>query len=311
MSLSEQAISGETKKLNDFLQQSLSAPKDGSLSDIKLNNLEVNFSNVRMQLDSSLKDYIIEFVFIDEKGHLIKTSSNNENINVLQQPPLSPNIAGLQPLVLIRKNADSFQAHLYRYKKIENNKTIFEYLGEKELPALLLTTQTPPDLSNDEECEEDFVKDNVNIIRGPKPIMTLSFTESGTCYLVIDSKQKTIVPADNSDTQHFQKFVANNCPRNGSLNIEVDERGDVISAYTTNKETAEKKYIKIDQNLIERINRVITAAYSLQTSINTSAPKSPAQDNSSFPAKEVNGSVPSATSPLNANDNQNKPATKI
>lgn len=286
MPLSDQSTSTQIKDLNNFLQASLNYPKDNSLPDIKLNRLE--FDNVRMQLDDSSKDYIIEFVYVNKEGHLIKKSSNEENINVIQNSPLSPNIVNLQPLVIIRSNSDISQVHLYRSKKLENNQIILEYLGKKELPTLLLTTQSLSDLSNDEQYEEDLTSNNVNIVRGPKPIMTLSFTENGTCYLVIDTKKKTIVATDSSDTQHFKNFVANNCPRNGSLNIEVDESGKVICAYTINNETVKKEYIKIEQDLIDKIEKVIAAAYSLQTNVSGPTPKPPVQDNNSFPAKEVN-----------------------
>lgn len=305
MSLADQSITTQIEDLNNFLQASLNYRKDNSLPDIKLNRLE--FDNVRIQLDDSLKDYIIEFVYVNQEGHLIKKSSNEENINVIQNSPLSPNIVNLQPLVIIRSNSDASQvAHLYRCKKLENNQIILEYLGKKALPTLLLTTQSLSDLSNDEQYEEDLTNNNVNIVHGPKPIMTLSFAENGTCYLVIDTKKKTIVATDNSDTQHFKNFVANNCPRNGSLNIEVDESGKVICAYTINNETVKKEYIKIAQDLIDKIEKVIAAAYSLQTNISVPTPKPPVPNNNSFPAKEVNASAsPATTLPLNSNANQN------
>lgn len=366
MPLSEQSPVTEIEVLNNFLQASLSCPKNNSLPDINLNSLD--FNHIRRKLDDSLKENIIEFIYVNQEGNLIKESNhatneielhdqlnnkiitrnskrfkikyfllfwkgkkkqitqeianienqleeikknnNQESVSVVQKSQLSSNIVNLQPLVIIRSDSDIAQAHLYRYKLAANNQKVLEYLGKKELPALLVPIQSPPDLPNDKA--DDLRSDNVNIIRKPKPIMTLSFAENGTCYLVIDSKKKTIVPTDTTDTQHFKNFVAKNCPRNGSLNIEVDESGEVIYAYTINNETAKKKYIDIKQDLRNKIQKVVATAYSLQMNISSSSvspssnPQVPEKD--PFPAKEVNTSAVTATPPpLNPNTSQNTP----
>ncbi len=364
MPLLEQAPATKIEVLNNFLQASLSYRKDNSLSDINLDSL--GFNDIRRQLDDSLKENIIEFVFLNEEGDLIKKTnhatneielrdqlnnkiitrnskwfkikyffrkgkkkqitqeianienqleeikkSNNQEVSVIQKSQLSPDIVNLQPLVIIRSDSDIAQAHLYRYKLAANNQKVLEYLGKKELPALLVPIQSPPDLSNDKA--DDLWSDNVNIIRKPKPIMTLSFAENGTCYLVIDSKKKTIVPTDTTDTQHFKNFVAKNCPRNGSLNIEVDESGEIICAYTINNETAKKQYIDIKQDLRNKIQKVVATAYSLQMNISSSSVSPPSSnpqvpEKDPFPAKEVNTSAATtATPPLNSNTSQNTP----
>ncbi|WP_425381076.1 hypothetical protein [Spiroplasma endosymbiont of Polydrusus pterygomalis] len=310
MPLSEQSTAIEIEVLNNFLQASLSYPKDNSLPDINLNSLD--FNDIRRKLDDSLKENIIEYVYLDHEKNLIKESNqkNVSNVSVIQKASLLSDIvlALLKPLVIIRSNSDIAQAHLYR-KLTENNQIILEYLGKKELPALLLPIQSSPDLANDKADEENLRSDNINIIRRPKPIMTLSFAENGTCYLVIDSKEKTIVPTDATATQHFKNFVVNNCPCNGSLNIEVDESGKVICAYTINNETAKKKYIEIKQDLIDKIEKVVATAYSLQMNIsNVPTPsKSLVTENNSFPVREVNASASTVTTtpPLNTNTNQN------
>lgn len=62
----------EYRQLNDFLQKSLSSKKDESSPNITLNSLEVKIDDIKTQLDSSLKEYIIELVYVDEKGRLVK-----------------------------------------------------------------------------------------------------------------------------------------------------------------------------------------------------------------------------------------------
>lgn len=314
MPLLEQSIATEIKDLETFLADLLSCPKDNSLPDINLNSLE--FNDIREKLDDSLKKNIIEYVYFDhEKKLLIKKSNqkNISNVSVIQEASLlSDNVvASLKPLVIIRSDSGIAQTHLYRKELAENNQIILEYLGKKELPALLEPIQSSPDLANDNTDEENLKSDNINIIRRPKPIMTLSFAENGTCYLVIDSKKKTIVPTDATDTQHFKNFVANNCPRNGSLNIEVDESGKVTCAYTINNETAKKKYIEIKQDLIDKIEKVVATAYSLQMNINSvPTPSKPlVAEKNAFPANEINASAATATTPppLNTNANQNNP----
>ncbi|WP_338978175.1 hypothetical protein [Spiroplasma endosymbiont of Panzeria rudis] len=77
----------EYRELNDFLQKSLSSKKDESSPNITLNSLEVKIDDIKTQLDSSLKEYIIELVYVDEKGRLVK-KTNDENVSIIQQPPL-------------------------------------------------------------------------------------------------------------------------------------------------------------------------------------------------------------------------------
>lgn len=125
--------------------------------------------------------------------------------------------------------------------------------------------------------------------------MKLSFAENGTCYLFIDNKNKTIVPVDVNDAKEFKNFVAKKCPRNGSINIEVDKNGKILFAYIIDNQTHKRKDIKIAEKLIDTFERVISTASSLhsQHSQNNSvAPKKEVQSNNSFPAKEVNGTEP-------------------
>ncbi|TLF28220.1 MAG: hypothetical protein FCO83_00390, partial [Spiroplasma sp. WSS] len=121
MPLSE-TVEYQYRELNDFLQKSLSSKKDESSPNITLNSLEVKIDDIKTQLDSSLKEYIIELVYVDEKGRLVK-NTNDENVSIIQQPPLAINIDQLQQLVIVKEKLDSSLVHLYRTKK-ENDKII-------------------------------------------------------------------------------------------------------------------------------------------------------------------------------------------
>ncbi|WP_342260994.1 hypothetical protein [Spiroplasma endosymbiont of Notiophilus biguttatus] len=282
----------EYRELNDFLQKSLSSKKDESLPDITLNSLEVKIDDIKTQLDSSLKEYIIELVYIDEKGRLVN-NTNDENVSIIQQPPLPINSAQLQQLVIIKEKLDSSLVHLYRTKK-ENDKIILEYLGEKELP-LLLKTQSESNNLNNEEYKQELDDLNVNIIKRSEVPMKLSFAENGTCYLFIDDKNKTIVPVDVNDAKEFKNFVAKECPRNGTINIEVDKNGKILFAYIIDNQTHKRQDIEIDEKLIDTLERVISTAsflHSQHSQNNSVAPKKEVQGNNSFPAKEVNGNEP-------------------
>lgn len=285
----------EYQELNNFLQKSLSSKKDESLPDITLNSLEVKIDDIKTQLGSNLKEYIIELVYVDEKGRLVK-NTNDENVSIIQHPPLPINSAQLQQLVIVKEKLDSSLVRLYRTKK-ENDKIIFEYLGEKELPALLLKTQSESNNLNNEKYKEELDDLNVNIIKRSEEPMKLSFAENGTCYLFIDDKNKTIVPIDVNDAKEFKNFVAKECPRNGTINIEVDKNGKILFAYIINNETHKRQDIKIDKNLIDTLEKVISTASSLhsQHSQNNSvSPEKAVQGNNYFPAKEVNGNEPSS-----------------
>ena len=292
MPLSESQLAVEYQKLNDFLKSSLNHKKDKSLPDIILNSLEVKINDVKTKLDSSLKEYIIEFVYVDEKGRLIKKSNSDENISIIHQNSLLGinNIQQIQPLVIVKEKLDSSTGHLYQTKKIENNKIILEYLGKKELPSLLLTTQSEFNTLNNEEYEEELDDINVNIVKQSENIMKLSFAEDGTCYLFIDDKNKTIVPTYVNDAMKFKNFVAKKCPRNGTLNIEIDKNGKILFAYIINNETHKRQDIEIDEKLIDIIERVISTSFSLQN--NSSSSKKEAQTDNSFPTKKVNDSEP-------------------
>ncbi|MBP1524972.1 MAG: hypothetical protein H9Q65_00240 [Spiroplasma ixodetis] len=289
MPLSE-TVEYQYRELNDFLQKSLSSKKDESSPNITLNSLEVKIDDIKTQLDSSLKEYIIELVYVDEKGRLVK-NTNDENVSIIQQPPLAINSDQLQQLVIVKEKLDSSLVHLYRTKK-ENDKIVLEYLGKKELPALLLKTQSESNNLNNEEYKEELDDLNVNIIKRSEEPMKLSFAENGTCYLFIDNKNKTIVPVDVNDAKEFKNFVAKKCPRNGSINIEVDKNGKILFAYIIDNQTHKRKDIKIDEKLIDTLERVISTASSLHSQHlqnNSVAPKKEVQSNNFFPAKEING----------------------
>lgn len=112
----------EYQELNDFLQKSLSSKKDESSPNITLNSLEVKIDDIKTELDS--KEYTIEIVYVDEKGRLVK-NTNDENISIIQQPPLPINIAQFQQLVIVKEKLDSSLVRLYRTKK-ENDKIILD-----------------------------------------------------------------------------------------------------------------------------------------------------------------------------------------
>lgn len=309
MPLPEEKTALAIKNLNDFLQEAFNLPKDKTWPDINLSSVEVN--DIRAKLNDSLKEYIIEFVYVDDQKRLVKKSSNDEKINIIQESsPLSTNFTKEQPLIIIREKSTSNKAHLCR-TKIENNNPTLEYLGEKEIPLLL--TQSNSDVVADDLTEqyEEELENNVNVIKASKPLMVLSFASNGTCYLSIDNKNKTIVPTDIDDAKEFKKFVAKKCPRDGSLNIDVDENGKIRCLYTIDKVTHKKEYIEIDPKLTDKVERVIAAASSLQTSSPSPSPK-PASVNNSFSAEEANNpkNIP-PTSPPPANPEINASASKM
>lgn len=118
--------------------------------------------------------------------------------------------------------------------------------------------------------------------------MKLSFAEDETCYLVIDSKHTKIVSADKTDTKYFKNFVANNCINNGSLNIEVNASGKILSVYTIDNKTFNKQVIKIDDTLKCIFQRVINSAFALYPQSNVTTSKKNSSPINSFPANQIN-----------------------
>lgn len=306
MPLSQQAA---INSLNSFLQQSLTFPKSSSLADINLNGVEIKFNDIRAELDDNLKENIIEFIYVDENQSLVSkvseknvTGTYDETITTILPSPLYFSDVILkkeQPLVIIRKNANDLKAHLYR-TKTENDNLVLEYVGEKDLPATLVDKS----FSKWNQTNESDINatNDVNIIR-IKDTLTLSFAEDATCYLCIDSKNKTIVSVPVNDAKFFQKFVTDNCPENGSLNIEVNENSKIISIYIkeNGKETEMKLSKKISASEMLILERVIAAASALQKQIVTKN-----QDNKSFSAKKINDehNIPSSSPSVNQGSNQ-------